>query len=115
MGKNEYKSLILTNHAIDRISQRAITEEDIWQTYKSPDFQEERKNNAVLRSKRFKNYEISIIYKYSTENKPIILSVWMEPPIPGSKDAKEKEWWGKYKRAGFWGKIFLTFQKQIGL
>ncbi len=115
MGKNEYQGLIFTNHALDRMLERGIDRKDIWETYKFPDAQDERKKNGIERRKKFKDYEVSIVYAYNEKNEPIILSAWVDPPLPGTGDQKEKEWWEKYKKAGFWGKLFLSFQKQIGL
>lgn len=115
MAANRYQGLIFTNHALDRMRERGITHQDIWETYKSPDIQDEKKNNAVMRSKKFGKKEVSVIFKHSAQNEVIIVSCWMEPPIPGSRDAREKEWWKKYQKAGFWGKLWLQFIKQISL
>lgn len=115
MATNIYRGLIFTNHAKERMRDRGINQEQIWETYTSPDFQDEKKNNATERRKKFGGTEISIILKHNEKNEPIIVSCWMEPPLPGSRDAREKEWWGKYKKAGFWGKLWLTFLKQIGI
>lgn len=115
MGKNEYRGLIFTNHALTRMRERGIENEKIWETYTKPDYQDEKKNNATERRKKFGNSEISIIFQHNNKNEAVIISCWMEPPLPGSKDAKEKEWWENYKKAGFWGKLWLTFTKQLGL
>lgn len=115
MQKNEFQGLILTNHALKRVYERGITKKDIWETYSFPDAQEEKKNNTTERRKKLQSREISIIFKRNLKNEVIILSCWMEPPLPGSKDAKEKIWWQKYKKAGFFEKLWLTFLKQIGL
>lgn len=113
MGKNEYQGLILTNHTLDRMRQRGITNQQIWETYKFPDAQEESKNGATQRQKKFGSYTITVIYKHNPQHETIILSVWMDPPLPGSRDAKEKDWWRKYKKAGFLGKLWLQLTKQI--
>lgn len=114
MSKNEYNGLIFTNHALERMRERGITQEKMWQTYKNPDTQNERKHNTTERRKKFGNSEISIIFTHNERNEAIVVSCWVEPPLPGSKDAKEKEWWNRYKKAGFWGKIYLTLIKQLG-
>lgn len=111
--QNEYQGLIFTNHALDRMKQRGISQQQVWETHKFPDFQDESKNNATERRKRFGDATVTIIYKHNERHETIIVSVWMDPPLPGSRDAKEKEWWQKYKKAGFWGKLWLQFMKQI--
>ncbi|MBP9815555.1 MAG: DUF4258 domain-containing protein [Candidatus Levybacteria bacterium] len=115
MQLNEFQGLILTNHALKRMSERGITKKDIWETYKFPDAQVEKENNTTERRKKLQAREISIIFKRNLKNEVIVLSCWMEPPLPGSKDAKEKAWWQKYKKAGFFKKFWLTFLKQLGL
>lgn len=113
MGNNVYNGLIFTNHALTRMKEREISREDIWETYKFPDFQDEKKNDAAERTKKFGKKEVSIIFKYNEKNEVIIVSCWMEPPLPGSRDAKEKEWWKKYQKAGFWDKLWLQAVKQL--
>jgi hypothetical protein len=113
MSKNQYRDLIFTNHVLSRMKQRGIDSEQIWETYKSPDEQSSASNGATERKKRFGNYLLSIIFKHNEKNEIVIISAWMDPPMPDSKDAREKEWWEKYKRAGFWGKLWLTLIKQI--
>ncbi len=114
MSSNEYRELIFTNHVLERMKQRGITNEQIWETYKSPDEQQKATNGAVERKKKFGDYYVSIIFKYNTQNEAIIISCWMDPPLPGSKDAREKGWWENYKKAGGLGKLWLTLLKQLG-
>lgn len=113
MSANVYQGLIFTNHALERMRERRITNQDIWETYNFPDFQAEKKNDSVERSKKFGKREISIIFKHNEKNEVVIVSCWMDPPLPGSPDAREKQWWQRYKKAGFWGKLWLTLLKQI--
>lgn len=108
---NEYRSLIFTNHVLARMKERGINKEQIWETYTSPDAQDQVKD-ADRRVKKFGNRSITIVFKYNEKNETVILSAWIDPPLPGSKDAKEKIWWSEYKKAGFWKKIWLTFMKQ---
>lgn len=114
MNQNEYQGLILTNHALARMKERGITNQQVWETHKFPDSQDETKNGATERRKKFGESQVSIIYKHNPQHETIIISVWMDPPLPGSKDAKEKDWWQRYKKAGFLGKIWLSLLNQIG-
>lgn len=114
MSTNEYRDLIFTNHVLSRMKQRGVNSEQIWETYKSPDNQSEADKGATLRVKKFGNYSVSIIFKHNERNEVIIISAWMDPPLSGSHDAAEKERWNKYKRSGFWGKLWLTTLKQFG-
>ncbi len=112
MAQNEYRGLIFTNHVLERMRARGITQEQIWETYTSPDKQDQIKD-ADRRVKKFGNVSVTIVFKYNEKRETIIISAWMDPPLPGSKDAAQKDWWEKYKKAGFMGKIWLTLVKQM--
>lgn len=112
MTQNEYRGLIFTNHVLTRMNERGMSQEQIWETYTAPDLQDKVKD-ADRRSKRFGEHSITIVFKYNEKHEPILLSAWMDPPLPGTKDALQKEWWNKYKKAGTLGKIWLTFIKQV--
>lgn len=115
MKSNEYKNLILTNHAIARMQERGITQYQIYETYKNPDSSSKVDRGGLENFKRFEGYSVTLIYKVNEINQPVILSCWMDPPRPGTREAKIKENWVKYKKAGFWGKIWYTLLRQIGI
>lgn len=112
MAQNEYRGLIFTNHVLTRMKERGITDDQIWQTFTSPDKQDQIKD-ADRRIKRFGNNSVTIVFQHNEKRETIIISAWMDPPLKGSRDTKEKEWWEKYKKAGFMGKIWLTLIKQV--
>ncbi|MGE5041813.1 MAG: hypothetical protein ACM3IJ_02830 [Candidatus Levyibacteriota bacterium] len=113
MEKNEYQGLIITNHCLERMKQRGVTYQKIWETHTYPDFQDVLRGEATERKKKYGERTVSILFKRNHQNETIIISCWMEPPMPGSKDARQQEWYRRYKKAGFWGKIWLTAIKQI--
>lgn len=115
MGKNMYKDLIFTNHALKRMQERGIKQDQIWETYTDSGSEDYVKNGMSQKRKKFGDYEISVIFKRNTKKEVIVISCWMEPPLPGSKDAREKEWYNNYKKASFWGKIWLTLIHQLYL
>jgi len=110
-----YKKLIFTNHAQKRMKERGIKQEEVWETYNSNSGEDYVKNGMSQKKKKFGDYEVSIIFKRNSNKEVVIVSCWVEPPLPGSYDAREKEWYQKYKKAGFWGKLWLTFIHQVGM
>ena len=114
MGKNTFKGLIFTNHALDRLRERGIKHEQAWETYTYPDSEKRKEKGTTKRRKMFGNYEVSVLFKENENKEIILISCWMEPPLPGSHDARQKEWWNKYKRTSFWGKFRLIMFRQIG-
>jgi len=112
MAQNEYKGLILTDHVLTRMKERGITPDHIWETYTSPDKQDTIKD-ADRRTKKFENSSVTIVFKHNEKREVVVISAWIDPPRPGTRDAAQKEWYQKYKRSGAWGKIWLSIIKQV--
>src|SRR3989344_5960746 len=110
-----YGGAIWTNHALQRLGQRGLTQELAWKAFNSPHHSLPGKNPGTIEfQKRFNKSLITIIAKQNEKKEWIILSCWIDPPLPGSIDIKKKDEWQKYQKAGFWGKMFLTLRKQLG-
>lgn len=112
MTQNVYKNLIFTNHVLHRMNERGITQDQVWETFTAPDLQDKVKE-ADRREKKFGDHSVTIVFKYNELHEPVLLSAWIDPPKAGTKDAQQKDWWNKYKKAGALGKIWLTIIKQI--
>ena len=114
--QQHYGGAIWTNHALERLGQRGLSQDLAWQAFNNPDVSEAGKNPGTTESrKKFGNSTVTIISKRNDRNEWIILSCWIDPPLPGTHDFKKREDYLKYKKAGFWGKVFYTLKKQIGL
>jgi hypothetical protein len=66
-------------------------------------------------TKRFGPSLVTVIATQSEKKEWLVLSNWIDPPLPGSIDIKKQEYWKQYKKAGFLGKFWLTLKKQLGL
>lgn len=111
-----YGGLIWTNHAIERLSQRGLSQELAWTAFKNPDSTRlGSQQDATEYIKRVDTSRITLIAKQNEKREWIVLSCWIDPPLPGSIDAKKKERYLKYQKASFWGKFFLTLKNQLGL
>lgn len=114
-NKQYYGGLIWTNHALSKLSQRGLTQESAWKTFKYPDsLIKGKKPETIQHQKNFGSSVITVIVKQNEKKEWIVLSCWIDPPSPDSIDAKKREEYQKYRKASFWGKIFLTFRRQIG-
>jgi len=75
--ENKYLDVIFTNHAINRLYNRGITQSDAWYTFKHPDGILEGK---IPGSKKFyKNYggqRIEVVAKQNEKGEWVILSCW---------------------------------------
>ncbi len=117
MGKdNYYNGLIFTNHALQRLDERQFPKHLVATTFNHPDSQgPARQPGAIEFRKRFDQSTVTVIAKQNDEKQWIILSNWIDPPLPGTKDYKQRERYHSYRKAGFWKKVWLTILSQIGL
>jgi hypothetical protein len=111
-----YNNAIWTNHALERIGQRGLTQPLVWKAFQYPDKTIPGKNPGTTEYQMKTGKSLVTVIATQNEKKQwIILSCWIDPPLPGSIDIKRNEYWKKYKKAGFWGKFWLVLRKQIGL
>jgi len=107
-------NIIWTNHARDRLNKRKIHKDFVIQAIISPD-RTKQNNGAIEYQKRFDNQTVAAIVKENEKGENIILSCWIDPPNPGTKDFKRKARKIKMQKAGILKKLWLTFLDQIGL
>jgi len=110
----DYRKIIWTNHALERLDQRGLSQDLAFQAFSSPEKQFQGKNPGTTEfQKRFGQSLVTVIAKQNEKREWVILSNWIDPPLPGTVDYYKKEEYKKYKKAGFWGKLFLTLKKQL--
>lgn len=111
-----YGGLIWTNHALERIGQRGMTQEIVTQTFYRPDHSFSGKEPGTIEyKKRFERSMVTLIAKQNDRREWLILSCWIDPPLAGTMDAKKREQYLKYKKSSFLGKLWLTLLKQLGI
>ncbi len=111
----QYFGLIFTNHALKKMGERGIRREDVWETFRQPGSEQKGKQRDVFEFRRkFENFELALVAKQNEKNEWIVLSVWRNPPLPGTSDAKNAKDWIKYRKSGFWGKILIIAKQQLG-
>lgn len=116
MSHQYYKGAIWTNHARERLGQRGLTQDLASQAFTHPGSSHAGKERGTVEyTKSVGTSLITVIAKQNEKKEWIILSCWIDPPLPRSIDIKKKERYRAYKRASFWGKLWLTFKTQIGL
>lgn len=116
MVSRNYGNVIWTNHALDRLGQRGLSQQMAYQAFSNPDSSfPGKKPGTTEYQKHFGNSLVTIIATQTEKREWLILSCWIDPPLPGSIDSKKNEYYKAYKKAGFWGKFWLTLKKQIGL
>lgn len=116
MFDRDYGGIIWTNHALERLGQRGLTQKLAWEAFKHPTATLDGKNHGTIEFQRkVHDSLITVIAKKNEKKEWIILSCWIDPPLPGSIDIRTKEEQKKFQKASSWGKFWLTVKKQLGL
>lgn len=109
-------ALIWTTHALERISQRKILRSQAEETFYNPDrISSGKEKDTTQFRKKFGIHTITLIAKKNEKGEWVTLSTWIDPPHPGTADYSKKQEWHNYKKAGFWGKLFYTIKRQLGV
>ena len=114
MGQREYAGAIWTDHAIERLDQRGLTQSIASSALTQPDeLISGKKPGTQEYIKKVGTSTVTVITALSDEGKTLVLSCWVDPPLPGTKDAKKQQDWKNYKKSGTWGKIWYQLKKQL--
>lgn len=110
-----YGNLIWTKHAIIRMRDRGLSQDAALDAFKKPDkIEEGREKGSFRHIKHYSKSRVTVIAKQNERREWLILSAWIDPPMKGSKDEKERLEFGRYQKASQWGKFWLTLKKQLG-
>lgn len=79
MDKN-YGGVIWTNHALERLRKRGISQSDAWTTWRRPDQSRyATTEGAWVYYKTLGNQKIEVVAKQNEKKEWIILTVWSRP------------------------------------
>lgn len=116
MSTRDFGGIIWTNHALERLGERGLSQEKAWETYHRPDRSFPGKQNGTTEfQKRFGPSTVTLIAKQNERREWLVLSCWIDPPLPGTEDYRKKQNYERYRRSGFWGKVWYTIKQQLGL
>lgn len=113
---NRYGSLIWTNHALDRLAERKLDQQLAWSAWKYPDEKVPGKIPGTTEfRKRVKTSLITMIMNKNEQGEWIVVSCWIDPPLPGTKDERKQRDWQRYQKATGLLKWYLSFKRALGL
>lgn len=113
--KTLYGGVIWTNHAIEKMRDRGLSQDKAFEAFKHPDKTfPAKKPHALEFRKRFNGSFITVIALQNEKNEWVVISAWIDPPVFGSKDYKERKAYKRYQKASGFMKIVLTIKNQIG-
>lgn len=106
--------IIWTKHAQARNQERQITQDWIEKTINNPDDFSEIEGGKIKSNKNFGLHTVTVITTKANSGKYLILSAWVNPPIPGTKDFKKESQKRKIRNSSGIKKIWLTLLGQLG-
>lgn len=118
--EQHYQGVIWTNHAIERMQQRKMTQDYAYQTFAYPDRQIPGKQSGTTEyQKRFGKHYVTVIAKQNEKGQWIVLSCWMDPPMYGTADYEKKQQYNKYmkdyRKSSFLGRIWKDLLYAFGI
>ncbi len=111
---NQYGGVIWTNHALDRIGQRGLTQELAIAAFNHPEESVKGREGSTEYKKHFGRSTVSVIAKKNERGEWLILSTWVNPPIEGTLDYKKQQHYNRYKNSSGFLKFLLFVKKHLG-
>lgn len=111
---NSYGNVIWTNHALERLNQRGLSQEMAWQTFKNPQTSAKEKQNTLKFERKFQSSTVTVVAKQNDKREWVILSAWIHPPLLGTSDYTKQNKYKDYQKSSGIKKFLLTFKQQLG-
>jgi hypothetical protein len=112
--QKKYGGVIWTNHALQRLSERGLSQKMAWTAFQYPEDSIKLDGSGTMEyRKSFGNSVVTVVAKKNDHRQWVIVSCWINPPIPGTIDARKKAWYKKFRAAGFWGKFWMEIKRAI--
>lgn len=114
MPKIYASDIVWTRHSELRRRERGVPRETVIDVLLHPKSIRPGKRSGTYEfSRRFSQYTVTVVVE-EQESRWVIVSLWRDPPLPGTKDARQQAYYKRYKKAGFIGKFWYLFLRQIG-
>ncbi len=109
-----YKGAIWTNHALERLDYRGLTQEVAAAAFQNPEHSlPGNQSGSIEYQKTIQGSLVSVVAKKNERNEWLILSCWANPPLRGSDEHTDQQKQRVFKKAGFWKRLFLTLTRQL--
>ena len=111
---SRFGNAIWTNHALERLTQRGLSQKMAYETFQYPQESKQGKDPGTTEyRKTFDEHVVTVAAKQNEKGEWIILSCWVNPPFPGSIDLKNRDFQKAYSKASMSKKLWLLFKKEV--
>lgn len=112
MAEKYYGEAIWTNHALKRLSDRGLSQKIAWKAFQYPDISTPLDHSGTMQYKKgIGSSLVTVVAKKNDQGKWLIISCWIDPPVPGSADDFKHRRWEKYRQSNWITKIWMQFQR----
>ena len=75
-----YKGIVFTNHAMERATQRGVSQQDAWATLNNPDSLREADNKGKwVFYRTYGDRKVEVVASKNERNQWVVVSVWDRP------------------------------------
>ncbi len=113
MPSRFYQNTVWTNHALQRLSDRRLSQDMAWKAFQYPDEVFQKSDGSAQYKRRYGIHTVSVIAKKNDAQEWVILSCWMDPPAKGTKDDFKRQRYYRYKNADLWTKIRMQINRLL--
>lgn len=106
---------IWTNHALKRLTERKISRRLIDYALHAPDQIIHKADKAIELQRKIDGKTIAAIIKTNERGEKIVISCWVNPPYPGTRDHKKRQRYFAMQKASPLKRIWLTLLNSLGL
>ncbi len=93
--ERNYGGIIWTNHALQRLKERGVSQGDAWATWNRPDQSRKgpgQNTGAWVYYRTWGNQKIEVVAKQNEKKEWIILSVWAKNVVADNSVPKDNFW-----------------------
>lgn len=113
MNNKNFGGVIWTNHALDRLDQRGLTQDLALQTYNEPDKTMPARDGATEYQKWFDKSRVTVIVKKNERGEWLVLSNWIDPPLYGTRDFTKAAEYKVYKKSSWWVRLLYDIKNAL--
>lgn len=106
---------IWTAHAIKRLKERKMSQELIVKVLSFPDRKLYKSNRTTEFEKKIDGRTITAIVKKNDHDENIIVSCWINPPFPGTKDFRQRKRYIQIRNTHGFKKLWFILLYKIGI
>lgn len=94
-----YKGVVFTNHALERLKSRKMSQHQSWKAIAFADEKRKgKKTDSYEFIKKDGNHTVTVVAKRTDKNEWLVVSSWIDPPLKGSIDLsiKKESLWSRF-------------------